>query len=47
MCLPVPPTSHPYQSLKKCSLVPSLMEHLPRERQRVFLPAAAAARTHN
>lgn len=37
------PTSHPYQGPEKGSVVPFLPEHLPRERQRVFLPAAAHA----
>lgn len=45
MRLPVPPTSRPYQGPEKGSMIPSLPEHLPRERQRVFLPAAAQA--HN
>lgn len=39
------PTTRPYQGPEKGSVVPFLPEHLPRERQRVFLPAAAHA--HN
>lgn len=39
------PNSHRYRGPEKGSEVPSLPEHLPRERQRVFLPAAA--HTHN
>lgn len=45
MRLSVPPTSRLYQGPEKGSAVPSLLEHLPSERQRVFLPATA--HSHN